>query len=256
MVVPRAEQLVRGLLNLGRVHRTDDREDAVVGAVELLVELPRLIERDLLQLRDLLLGRRGILRVALRERAQVPAQSIGGQLGRLGRRQLQRPEPLRLDPIELVLRIQRLPEDLGRQLERRLEVLGRRRDAGRRARHAAAATAAASAAAPSPTAAAAADVDLRVQLAHLFGQLLARVALRARHQQSAGERRRLPLARQRRLVAEAQIDRRGDDVVRRFLRQDRDLHAVRELRADDALVDVRNRGIEASRRARRVTVLL
>jgi len=54
--VPRAEELVRRFLNVGRVDRPDDGENAVVGAVELIVERPRLGQRGLLQLGNLLLA--------------------------------------------------------------------------------------------------------------------------------------------------------------------------------------------------------
>src|SRR5207344_696578 len=105
---------------------------------------------------------------------------------------------------------------------------GRRGNGGGRARHSsasAARTAAASAAAPTP---AAAGRDLRVQLAQFLLDLLAGMGFGAGHEQAAGERGRLTLARERRLIAESQIDGAGDDVVGGLLREDRDLHAVGE----------------------------
>src|SRR5204863_5053151 len=93
---------------------------------------------------------------------------------------LERLEPLRAGELKFGFRISRLLQHLDRETQSGREIPRGHGDARAGARNAAASTptAAASTTAAATASTTAADGDVRVQLAHLILQLLARVALR------------------------------------------------------------------------------
>ena len=245
--VPAAEQFRGGFLNGGLVHGSDHRKDAVVGAVELVVELLDIVERHLLQLGKLLFARGIVERIAFHPGAQVARQRLGGKLRRLGGRVLQGFDALRQHAVEFVGGVGRFLQHFDGQAQRGHEVARRSGDVGAGAEDSAAArgraASAASASAKTATTAAG-DHDAGIQLLHLVGELLPRLAPGAAIDEAAGELRRGVPAGQRGFIAEAQIDDGRDHVVGGLLRQHHQLHAIGELAAHQAALNIGGRGVE------------
>src|SRR5262249_27197612 len=147
----------------------------------------------------LLFASRRILCIAFCKQSQVAIEPLKCNLVRLRWRHFQRFEPLVLHPIEFILRISGLLQNLNSHAQSSEKIIDGCCDVGYCIRHRAAtseSTAAATLAA-SCHATAAADVNLGIELSKFFLQLLARMGLRSGHEQGAGEGRDLALVCER-----------------------------------------------------------
>ena len=174
---PGAEQLRGRRPHVGLLELPDDDELAVRRAVEPRVKFPHVVQRDLVEVLDLLVDRADVPDIAPRERVHRAVERERRERGRVGPVALDAGDALLLHLVEVGVRERRLAQHLDGEPQRRHQVRLGRADRRRGAPGSAG------------------DVDARVQLQHLVLELLARLGLRAAHQQRArqvGRRRASP----------------------------------------------------------------
>src|SRR5262249_28091768 len=145
------------------------RELGVARAVELLVELPRLLNRGRVQVRDLFINRRAIADVALRIRIHVTSELGGRDRLRLAAGLFDLREARLLQRVELRRGKRWLPQYLGHQSQRLRQVVAERLDLQDRLRGVAA------------------GVCPRLQPVELLANLLPGMSARTAHEHGARE---------------------------------------------------------------------
>ena len=135
---PRAEELGRRRAHLGLLELSDDDDLAVRRAVEPRVKLPHVVQRDLVDVLDLLVDRADVADIAPRERVHGAVEGERCERGRVGPVVLDARDALLLHLVELRVRKRGLAQHLDREPQRRHQVrfgrVDRRRGARRRRR--------------------------------------------------------------------------------------------------------------------------
>ena len=216
-----AEQLLQQRGDARVVEVADDRDLAALGAVELAVEAPGVLDPGGARLGERFLERRRVAPVALLVDVEDLAELLAGARVGLAQLRLDAGDGLVAQLLELARIEARLAQHVHREAQRLLEVGARRLQARRGA----------------------GDAAGYLEALPFVGELGAREPGGAARQHARRHRGVGALAEERLLVAEVQRDRDVDGLAAILLGQQRHLDAA-ELEALGARVDVGVRGIE------------